>query len=468
MSGTETTDRARQIVEGLRDGFLGIDAGWRVTDCNAAAQRFLDRTQEDLLGREIWEISGMATDGAFADLARKVAATRAPADAEVAYPRQDGERLVQVQIFPLGLGLGAILRDITEVRIAERRLAESQAQYRELADGTPAAAWLSKADGELEFINEAMAETLGRSRESLLGEGWLAAIDPDDRATMLEARTQARASHSPFHYEGRFRRADGGLRIIRLYARPRFDTSGAFLGHVGMASDVTEARAAERQQKLLIDELNHRVKNTLATVQSLVSQTLRGAGVPHEVEDLVAGRLLALSAAHNVLNRELWSGAVLADIIGAVVRPYADAERLTVSGPAVSLEPNAALSLAMALHELAVNAVKHGALSTSSGQVRLEWTHVDNSIALEWRESGGARVAPPERSGFGTRLLGRSLKAELVFAPEGLTCRLRLPAQSYEARSSVAEPQPALPPLTRTAESRRRAYHPGSRTPPPS
>jgi PAS domain S-box-containing protein len=417
-------DRARQIVDGFGEGFLGLDRDWRVVDCNAAARSFLEVADEDVKGRNVWDLSRLGRVGAFGELARRVAGTRTPEDAEITSAGPGGDRLLQMRVFPLGRGIGATLRDITEIRAAERRLAESEARYRELADGTPAAAWLSRSDGELEFINQAMADALGRSRESLLGEGWTAAIDPEDREAMLQVRTQARTSHSAFHYEGRFRRADGALRIIELYARPRFDMSGAFRGHAGMATDVTETRAAERQQALLIGELNHRVKNTLASVQSLVSQSLREAGVASEVTGVVQGRLLALSAAHNVLNRERWNGAELADIAEAVARPYAG-EQLTVAGPKAWLRAESVVGLAMALHELAVNAVKYGALSEPAGRVRLDWTADAGAVALEWIESGGPEVALPVRRGFGTRLL-RQLKADVEFAPAGLICRLRL------------------------------------------
>lgn len=426
---SEATDRARQIVEGLGDGFLCLDGEWRIIDCSDAVLRFLNCRRQDLLGRTVWEISGLETDSPFGAIARRVARTQAPEDAEIIYQGHDDGRLLTVRIFPLGSGVGAVLRDITEIRAAERRLAESEAQYRELADGTPAAAWLSRADGELEFINQAMADALGCSREALLGGGWVAAIDPDDEPAMLKVLTKARMSHSAFHYEGRFRRADGSLRIIELYGRPRFDKFGAFRGHAGMASDVTEARAAERQQKLLINELNHRLKNTLATVQSLVSQTVREAGLAKEVAGLITERLVALSAAHNVLNRERWAGADLLNIAEAVVKPYAGTARVTITGPTARVEANNAVTVAMGLHELAVNALKHGALSTPTGQVRLSWTQIGDSIALEWRESGGPRVTPPERSGFGSRLLRGGLKAELAYASDGFVCRMRVAAQ---------------------------------------
>jgi len=416
------------MVEGIGQGVLGLDGDWRIMDCSGALPRVLDCSRQDLVGRTVWEISGFEKESPFGVFAQRVARTQASEDAEISYPGQHGRRLLTARIFPLGSSVGAVLRDITEVRAAERRLADSEARYRGLADGTPAAAWLSRADGELEFINQAMADALGRSRQALLGEGWTAAIDPEDRPAMLEVRAKARVSHTAFRYEGRFRRADGTLRLIELYGRPRFDRSGAFAGHVGMATDVTEVRANEHQQQLLIGELNHRVNNTLATVKALVTQTLSEAGVAKEVGAVVAGRLKALAAAHDVLNLERWNGANLVDVAEAIVRPYPGAKRITLDGPPARLEATGAVTLALALHELAVNAVKHGALSTASGEVRLTWTAAKNAFVVVWTESGGPGVTPPERSGFGSRLLVQGLRADLDFAPGGLVCRIRVPA----------------------------------------
>lgn len=433
MSEIEAADRARQIVEGLSEGFLSLDADWRITDCNVVIAGFLNREREELLGQKLWEVFDAPMDSPLGVLAQRVAETRAAAQAEVSYSAHGKERLLYLQVFPLGSGIGAVWRDITEIRAAELQLAESEAKYRELADGTPAAAWLTKPDGELEFINQAMADVLGRSREALLADGWMNAIDPDDRPSMLQARAEAWATHSPFHYEGRFRHADGALRIIQLYGRPRFDRLGAFRGYVGMATDVTDIRAAELKQKLLIDELNHRVKNTLATVQSLVRLTLRTGKAAKEMENSLTERLHALSAAHDVLSRESWHGAELAEIAWAAVKPFADAQRITITGPTVRLAPNIAVALSMALHELGTNALKHGALSTPTGQVQLSWTRNGETVALEWRERGGPSVTAPDQKGFGSRLLGQGLAgelgeaAELVFAPDGLVCTMRAP-----------------------------------------
>jgi PAS domain S-box-containing protein len=196
-----------------------------------------------------------------------------------------------------------------------------------------------------------------------------------------------------------------------------------------------ERQAAERQ-RLLINELNHRVKNTLATIQSLAHQTLREGLVTREARERLTERLLALSTAHNVLTRENWLGAKLGEIAREAVRPFDDppGQRIALHGPEVRLAPNAALALSMALHELATNAVKYGALSKARGHVAVRWTFEPGRsvVALEWREAGGPPVAPPRRKGFGARLLAGLTgdlvaPAEVSYNPTGLVCRLRIP-----------------------------------------
>jgi PAS domain S-box-containing protein len=436
---------ARQIIAQLAEGFVSLDANSRLIECNAAAARLLDRTREELTGRNFFEAAGLGSESAFAQLTRQVMTRHAQEDAELSYEADHGRmRIVAVHAFPLGEGVAAIWRDITAARQAERRLAQSKAQYREVADGIPAAAWMSRPSGKLEYINHAMAQALGRPRRELLGDGWLASVDPQDLPRLLQTRAEARATYGSVHGEVRFRRPDGSVRILALLGHPRFDAKGKFCGHVGIMSDVTEAREAERRQQLLINELNHRVKNTLSTVQSLVRLTLRDFKLPDEVEQAVTERLMALSGAHDVLSREKWQDAELTDLVDEVTRPYAETGRISVSGPHVRISPRTAIALGMALHELTTNAVKHGALSNDEGRVGLSWTRKDGAIDLQWRERGGPRVGPPRLSGFGSRLLSRGLagelgrSAELTYAPEGLSCQISAPAESAPADGAQA------------------------------
>ena len=179
------------------------------------------------------------------------------------------------------------------------------------------------------------------------------------------------------------------------------------------------------------------MKNTLATVQSIASQTFRGHDVARDLRATFESRLIALSNAHNVLTRESWEGAPLAEIVAQAILPFVqkDAPRIRSNGPDVRCSTKSALALAMALHELATNAVKYGALSTAEGSVRIEWTvdRADGRFALIWSEQDGPPVVQPTRQGFGSRLVGRSLAGELGgdvrldFRPDDLRCTISAP-----------------------------------------
>jgi two-component sensor histidine kinase len=200
------------------------------------------------------------------------------------------------------------------------------------------------------------------------------------------------------------------------------------------AQDLTERKRFEEHQALLINELNHRVKNTLATVQSIVSQSLRHAPSPGQARDAVESRLLALSRAHDVLTRENWEGANLAEVANEALAAHRSGRRVRISGPEVRVAPRVALALSMALQELATNAVKYGALSNEAGRVDLSWQIRSEegvpTLRLVWRESGGPPVLPPERRGFGSRLIERSLAGDLAgdaritFERDGVVCEV--------------------------------------------
>ncbi|ATC25936.1 PAS domain S-box protein [Caulobacter vibrioides] len=324
--------------------------------------------------------------------------------------------------------------DISEQKAAAEKLRESEALFRTLADAAPAPVWMTEPCGGMEFANAAFAELANVDREALLGYGWLSLLHPDDIAGLLERRQAARAGPDPYTFEARFKRQPDGWRWMLAHAKPRIDATGAFLGYVGMAMDLSEIKNAQAQQKLLINELNHRVKNTLASIQSIARQTLRADEVSPRARDQFIDRLMAMSAAHNVLTNERWSGAVIDDILREALRPFCDdrdPERITITGPSVRVEPGAALALALAAHELGTNAAKYGALSTPHGRVTVAWSlRGENHALVHWRESGGPEVQAPTRRGFGARLLERGLatdlggKPELLFKPEGVEAQL--------------------------------------------
>jgi two-component sensor histidine kinase len=252
--------------------------------------------------------------------------------------------------------------------------------------------------------------------------------------------------------EAQVERPDGTRVPFIAYPTLLRDKSGQIIGAVNMMVDISERKRAEAEQKTLMDELNHRVKNTLATVQSIAAQTFRKAQVPSELRDLFEQRIFALSKAHNQLSSTRWTSADLRSLAGEILQPYHDDEettaRIVIDGPSVDLAPHAALTIAMALNELATNAAKYGALSTPAGQVALRWAIEDGGegqdaarmLVLDWRESGGPKVAPPKENGFGMRFVERGLaqqlkgKVDLDFNAAGLRCRATIPLQGSAAQ----------------------------------
>lgn len=244
--------------------------------------------------------------------------------------------------------------------------------------------------------------------------------------------------------EMELRFADGSWCAGLVQAAPIRDPSGQIIGAVSAGLDITERKRTEEHRLLLLNELNHRVKNTLFTVQSLAAQSLRLATTDASGREMFEARLLALSRAHDVLTDENWEGANLNEIVAQAIWPYrgGDPGRFEVDGPPVRISAKMALSISMALHELATNAAKYGALSSHKGRVSISWRTrrhgSDGQLRLEWREADGPAVVPPQRRGFGSRLIERGLaqelggEARLEFRPTGLWCeitaRLETPA----------------------------------------
>jgi PAS domain S-box-containing protein len=326
--------------------------------------------------------------------------------------------------------------DVTEMRAAERAARESERRFRLVADDAPVMLWMCDRQGKLLYVNRRLREFMG-GPEEIAELDWDQILSARGRARLRDAFRGAMEAGVPHEVEGAFRRPSGEQRVMLSRATPRVEADGQVVGMIGVMVDITDVRRAETHQRLLINELNHRVKNTLATVQSVVRQTVRGEGSVAEIRETLTARLLALSAAHDVLTRENWEGAGLREVVDQAVRHYepTGAPRFVVTGPPVRLPPKVALAISMALHELATNAVKHGALSCEGGRVEIGWSPgaagEEAGLVLEWRERDGPPVSPPKSTGFGSRLLKHGLAiemgwpAELIFAPEGLKAILR-------------------------------------------
>ena len=350
-----------------------------------------------------------------------------------------GEQGEAVGVFCMGFEVTDQVRAQLAVQESERRLSAAVAIARL---------------GAFEWNLETHEATLdARAREifgfdpdqPLLIEDIVERIDPRD---MVRLHPTPETPVSRRESEYRVHLPDGTTRNVVSLSDALNGPDGTTLRIIGVFDDVTERRRAEKRQRLLINELNHRVKNTLATVQSIAAQTLRSAPDLPQAREAFEARLLALAAAHDLLTAESWHGARLSDVVASTMAPFETERRpqISRSGPAVWLSAQRALALSMALHELATNAVKYGALSVPEGRVTIRWTvSDDHRLTLSWVEKDGPPVKPPERSGFGTRLLQRSLARELggdvvfTFAPDGVRCEIR--CKISDTRPSAA-PEP--------------------------
>jgi len=337
---------------------------------------------------------------------------------------------------------GAVLGRAEQVQQANLRLEKERNRLLEMFMQAPGfVAALFGPDHVFQMHNAAYAQLIGHRelagkpiREALpelVGQGYFEFLDNvyatgepyEGRASLVQLQRTPRAPLETVYLD--------------FIYQPIRDASGAVVGIFVQGHDVTETVRSAERQKLMIDELNHRVKNTLATVQSIAMQTARSHTDPRTFAEGFQARLLALSHTHDLLTRTHWEGAGLGDILQHETEAHGSS-RVSVAGPPVALPPAAALSLGMIFHELATNAAKYGALSGPDGRIFVDWTVSDQTrprLQLVWRETGGPPVSPPERKGFGSRLIERNVRhdlageVELDYAGGGLTVTISIPLE---------------------------------------
>lgn len=441
------------------DGVFACDRSAVLSFCDPAAARFLRANDGEALGRSLGDMLAGLDDPTLE--LRLRSALRDDAAVEFVAERPGGDdEWVEIVGLPIASGMIFILRDVTQRERSERALRRNARRLRAANEtlrlahqAARAATWEWRAGGAMRWLDVAAARALiGLSAVDGADEAvadWRAFVVADDidrvMATLrgLVDRDEASFEFRVAAADGRHRwlrsscavvdrRADGGPgRVVGV----TLDITPSKLAEAKLQREVGERRRAEERQQLLIHELNHRVKNMLATVQSVARQSLGRAGGAGPLADF-ENRLMALAWTHDILTRERWAGASLTTILTRTMSPHGPG-RLALSGPDLRISPKMALALAMGVHELATNAVKYGALSVDGGRVEISW-RLDEAcdppmLRLEWRERGGPRVTPPTTRGFGARLLERGLAHELGgdvtirFLPAGVLCEIVAP-----------------------------------------
>jgi PAS domain S-box-containing protein len=457
-----------EVLDLLPVAICICDAAGRIVQYNRHAVEFWGRIPEpgqtiDNLYADCTMFDGSGRELTQSRLAEVLETGRSVRDEEVLVARPNGHWSaillnVEALVSPSGKPLGAIscFQEVTERKRMVEALDQSRQSLRVQeqrwnATYNHAAIGIVEVDAEGRFIrvNDAITTMTGWTREDLQGRKLFQRSHPGDKIMDEALYLRQLAGELDFYsLERRFICKDG--RMIWCFVRSSAvrDAQGKFLYCVRVVHDITDVKEAEERQKLLIDELNHRVKNTLATVQSLATQSAHGAESPAAFCEAFEGRLIALSHVHDQLSRRHWGSAGLRDIVLGATAPYDgdDSTRIGLEGANITIKPRAALTFALILHELTTNAAKYGALSIPEGRVTVRWKVEEGPsqprLILEWCEHDGPPVTPPTRQGFGSRFIEGSVALELrgaarlTFDPGGLCCAINIPLASAIAASA--------------------------------
>ena len=335
---------------------------------------------------------------------------------------------------------------------SQATLRERERRFRELLDALPAAVYTTDAAGRITYYNEAAADLWGH-RPALGSSEWCGSWKlfwPDgtplahDECPMAVALKEDRAVRG---MEAAAERPDGTRVPFIPYPTPIHDETGKLVGAVNMLVDITDRKRAEEQHNLLVRELHHRVKNTLAMVQAITGSTARATDNIEDFKTALFGRIQSLAKTHLLLSDEE-RAVSFAHVLRSELGAFDDGshERIVLSGPDVPLTSQLAVSLGMAIHELTTNAAKYGSLSVYGGKVEVNWSvtigATRRTLSFDWVESGGPPVTQPQRQGFGSRLLAYVLpgqiqaRSRIDFASNGVRvhCELPLPAETHDVK----------------------------------
>ncbi|WP_027172096.1 PAS domain S-box protein [Methylobacterium sp. 10] len=438
---------------------------------NNAFSKLTGYERHEILGRNCRFLQGPETNQADVARVREAIERRVPIELDLRNHRKDGtlfwNRLLVSPVFDEDGELTYFFASQFDVTLEKERLVRLQQDRDALeAEASQRSQDLIQSEERLRFTlkagrlgswavdlrtmrliaSEGFKENFGRSpNDPFTYEETLAAIHPDDRERKLSARDAAIASRSDYDIEVRVVTPPGEIRWLQLRGQASYRADGTPLSIAGISLDITDRKRAEEHRDLLAGELNHRIQNTLATVQSISRQTLRGASSLEEAQVAMEARLKSLSAATTMLARGSGDWATLTEVVISALHAFGVEQdhRFKIGGPILRVAPRVALAFALAIHELATNSVKYGSLSKDEGRVIVSWDVSETSsparLWFQWQEIGGPRVSRPKRTGFGSRIIERALAQEI-----GGTAEI-----DYRSRGVVFTAEAALPEITR-------------------
>ena len=409
----------------------GIIASW-----NPAAERVFGYTPQEMIGKSIRLLIPEDRQQEEDEILATIQAGKTISNFETVRLRKDGSELhIMVTVSPIHdadgriVGASKIVRDISREHENQERLRQSEAQFKALADNIPQLAWMSDPEGHIFWYNKRWYEYTGADEAATLGHGWRSVHHPEheERATrhFLESLKTGEVWEDTFPLRGR----NGKFRWFLSRAHPIRGQDGNIQMWFGTNTDITDQKQREERIQLLMGEVNHRAKNMLTLVQAIARQTMASG---ENFMGRFTERMRSLASSQDLLVSSGWRGARVEDIMKSQLAHLEDfiGTRIFLEGPHVRLNSAAAQSLGMALHELATNAGKYGALSNDTGKVDIRWNVRQdegvNRFEICWTESGGPPVTVPDRRGFGSTVIERMTRiafgypVKLDFAPEGL------------------------------------------------
>jgi PAS domain S-box-containing protein len=417
--------RLAAIVESSDDAIVGKTLDGIIVSWNGGAERVFGYRAHEVTGKSITLLIPPERQAEEPAILERIRRGERVGHFETVRRRKDGRLIdVSLAVSPVLDGSGRVIaaskiaRDITERKRIEKDLSDF------FENASVALHWLGP-DGIILRANRRELEMLGYERDEYLGRH--ISEFHVDRTTITDILDRLAAGEVISDYSSQLRCKDGSVRDVVIDSSVLWE-NGRFVHTRCFTTDVTARKQAEEARQMLVCELQHRVRNTLATIQAIASQTLQSATA--EERRSFSARILALANAHSLLTQDNWERAPLRQIVNGALAPF-QKERIDMDGPNVALGARNALLMTMALHELATNALKYGALSNGTGQVRVDWTvrvgTEGSRLQLRWAERGGPPVREPSRKGFGSRLIEGSLEETQVrFEPEGVTCTLEM------------------------------------------